>query len=90
MDTPAGRPLHWPSLLTALAIMVVGTVYPPLLTTPDGHADHRLAGLVFWAMAAGFVHGVGFAPRFWLWRWLLSGWSCGVALALAISLKWLH
>ena len=42
------------------------------------------------AMAAGFVRGVGFVPRFWLWRSLFSAWACAAALLLAAWLKWLH
>jgi predicted membrane protein len=36
-------------------------------------------------MAAGFVRGVGFIPRFWLWRWLFSGWAAFAALAGALA-----
>ena len=35
--------MHLPSLAVALAIMVVGTLYPPLMADAGGHADHRLA-----------------------------------------------
>lgn len=87
---PDGQPLHWPSLIVALAIMLAGTAYPPLLTSQEGDVDHRLASLVFMAMAAGFVRGVGFVPRWWLWRVLFSGWSCAMALMAAVWLKWLH
>ena len=46
-----------------------------------------MATLLCWAMAAGIVHGVGYVPRFWLWRWLLSGWACLLALVGAVVLK---
>ena len=23
-------------------------------------------------ISGGFIHGVGFVPRFWLWKWLFS------------------
>ena len=42
------------------------------------------------AMSAGFVRGVGFIPRWWLWRWLFSGWTCALWLVLAAVAKWLH
>lgn len=76
--------LHLPSLAAALAVMVAGTLYPPLMARPDGAADHTLAMLLFWAMSAGFVHGVGFVPRRAAWRWLFSGWAVLAALALAL------
>jgi predicted membrane protein len=82
--------MQWPSLLLALAIMIVGTVYPPVMADAAGKADHRLATLLFLAMSAGFIRGVGFVPRHMLWRWLFSGWTCGLALLLAILVKLSH
>jgi predicted membrane protein len=52
-----------------------------------GHADHRLAIALFWAMSAGFVHGIGFVPRHGLWRGMFSGRACSAALAIAAILK---
>ncbi|MGQ9723828.1 MAG: cyd operon YbgE family protein [Tepidimonas sp.] len=78
--------LHWPSLLVGLAIMIGGSIYPLIFArTQEGnaHADHVLALLLFWAMSAGIVRGVGFIPRARLWRWLFSGAACALALALA-------
>jgi len=80
--------LHLPSLMVALAIMLVGSVYPLLFAGADGRADHGLAMALFWAMSAGLVRGVGFVPRRWLWRWLFSGWSVALALLLAGALRW--
>jgi len=78
---------HLPSLAVALLIMVVGTLYPPLMADATGQADHPLALALFWAMSAGFVRGVGFVPRLWIWRLIFSGWSCAAALLLAAMLK---
>ena len=57
--TPAR--VHLPSLLVALLIMVVGSVYPLLFADAQGRADHGLAMALFWAMSAGLVRGVGSA-----------------------------
>ncbi|MBK1687558.1 Cyd operon protein YbgE [Rubrivivax gelatinosus] len=87
---PAGaaRPrLHGPCLLVGLVLMFGGSVYPPLLADAAGRADHGLAMALLWAMSAGLVRGVGFVPRFVLWRWLFSGWAVLVALALAATLR---
>jgi predicted membrane protein len=86
--TPAR--VHVPSLAAALLVMVAGTLYPPLMADAAGHADHRLAMALFWAMSAGFVRGVGFVPRFVPWRLLLSGWAVLAALGLAVALKLTH
>lgn len=87
-DCPSTSRVHLPSLLAALAIMLVGSVYPLLLADAQGKADRALALALFWAMSAGLVRGVGFVPRWALWRWLFSGWACTFALLLAAWLRW--
>lgn len=79
--------MHWSSLLIAVGIMVIGTAYPYAVTNASGKADHGIATALFWAMAAGFVHGVGFVPRHWLWRVLFSPWAMLCCLALYVWLK---
>ncbi len=90
---PASAPgtaarVHLLSLTVALAIMLVGSIYPLLFADAQGRADHSLTMALFWAMSAGLVRGVGFVPRWWLWRCLFSGWACAAALALACGLRW--
>lgn len=80
---PIAGGMHWPCLLTGIAIMLGITVYPPLLTDSNGKADHGLATLLLLAMSAGFVRGVGFIPHAAIPRWLFSGWSCLALLTLA-------
>lgn len=87
---PARPGLHGPSLLLGVALMLAGSVYPPLMTDAQGRADHGLAMLLLWAMCAGLVRGVGFVPRFWLWRGLFSGWSSLLALLAFAWLKLLR
>jgi predicted membrane protein len=79
--------IHLPSLFVALAIMLVGSVYPLLFADASGKADHGLAMALFWSMSGGLVRGVGFVPRFALWRWLFSGWACLAGLLLALWLR---
>ena len=55
-----------------------------------GKADRNLAMALFWAMNAGFIRGVGFVPRYWLWRGLFSGWSCALGLLVAAAFKLMH
>jgi predicted membrane protein len=87
---PTASRVQWPSLAVGLLIMVVGTLYPPLMADAAGKADHTLAMALFWAMSAGFVRGVGFVPRRWMWRILFSGWSCAAAGVIALLLKLQH
>lgn len=84
----ASTRVHWPCLLLALAIMLGGTLYPLLFARGDGRADHGFALALFWTMSAGFVRGVGFAPRARIWRLLFSGGSCLAGLLLAAGLRW--
>ena len=81
-------PMHWPSLVVGLSIMLAGTVYPLFFARTNGSADHGLAFALFWAMSAGLVRGVGFIPRARVWKFFFSGWSCIAALLLAAWLHW--
>lgn len=85
MNPPPPR-MHLPSLALGLAVMLAGTLYPPLMSDSQGRADHTLVLLVMWAMSAGFVRGVGFRPQALWWRWLFSGWA--VLLAVLAALAW--
>jgi predicted membrane protein len=71
-------------LIMGVAIMLTICVRPQLLADATGKADHLAATLLFWAMTAGFVRGVGFIPRYLAARWLLSGMACGLGLLLAL------
>jgi predicted membrane protein len=79
--------IHGLSLAIALVIMIAGTLYPPLMTDAAGHADHLLAGLLFWAMSAGFVRGVGFVPHHVVARWPLSATACLLATGGFVALR---
>lgn len=67
----------------ALILLVLMTILPSVATDAHGKADHLAALLIFWAMSAGFVRGVGFIPLHWLPRLLLSGYACTISFALA-------
>ena len=71
-------------LILAIGIMVGITIRPQLLASETGRADQFAAMLLFWAMAAGFVRGVGFVPRNVVWRWLFSGIASLIGLGLAL------
>jgi predicted membrane protein len=79
--------IHLPSLCIALAIMLVGSIYPLIFTRANGTVNHGFAIAIFWTMSAGFVRGVGFVPVARIWRLLFSGWSCLAGITLA---AWLH
>jgi len=72
------------SLGVGIALLLLMTARPDLATGAGGHVDYPLTLLIFWAMNAGFVRGVGFIPRHWLPRILLSGAACTLALTLVL------
>lgn len=73
-------------LTIAIAITLVLTIYPLVLSKADGKADHLAATMLFWAMSAGFVRGVGFVPKNRILRVLLSSAACILTLALSVAL----
>lgn len=81
---PAAGGISPLSLGVGIALLLLMTARPDLATGADGHVDYPLTLLIFWAMNAGFVRGVGFIPRHWLPRILLSGAACTLALALVL------
>jgi len=82
-DTPTAHIAWWP-LLAAIAITLAITIDPRLITDDDGIPDRVGLMLLCWAMCAGFVRGVGFIPRLYAVRWLLSGSACAIAVLLAL------
>ena len=83
----AAPKVQWPTLVLAIAIMLVATAYPPLMVDAHGKADHNVALALFWSMSAGFVRGVGYVPRHRVARWLLGAPAAWATFALALLLK---
>ena len=73
-------------LIIAIALTLLLTIYPPILTTPAGKADHAAATLALWSMSAGFIRGVGFVPRNRVLRALFSTGACLVCLAASAAM----
>ncbi|MEO1767078.1 cyd operon YbgE family protein [Thiobacter aerophilum] len=74
------------SLLGAFTLMLLVTLAPRALTTPEGGAvSHGLLMLVMWGLSAGFVHGVGFVPRHPVVRLLLGPIPAWLGMGLGFS-----
>ncbi len=86
-ETPAQIALL--PLLLAIAICVVISILPQLLVQ-HGIANHGAASLLFWAMSAGFIRGVGFIPRQRILRALFSTYACLFGIIAAAALMLLH
>jgi predicted membrane protein len=51
------------SLLIAISISIGLLAWPHFVVNADGRVNYPGLLILMWAMAAGFVHGVGFIPR---------------------------
>lgn len=60
------------SFLMALPLAGVLLFHPALMLDAQGHYNHSLLMLVMIGISGGFIHGVGFIPQLWLWKWLFS------------------
>ena len=85
-ETATERGVSLLPLIIAIALTLLLTIYPLILTTAAGKADHAAATLALWSMSAGFIRGVGFMPRNRVLRVLFSTTACLVCLALAATL----
>lgn len=80
---PNPLPARLLSLALAVTLAVLILIYPRAVAASLDDVRHGLLSLLMWGIAAGFVHGVGFVPRLWLWRlvfhpvlgWLLMGFG---------------
>lgn len=84
----ATNQIAWLPLLCAIAIMVILSIYPNVLVNQHGGVDKISTYLLFWAMASGFIRGVGFIPQSRFLAVLFSGTACFITLfASLIHLK---
>jgi len=76
-------------LLLAIAICIGISILPQLLVQ-HGIANHGAASLLFWAMSAGFIRGVGFIPQQRVLRAVFSTYACLFGIIAAAALMLLH
>lgn len=76
--------MAWLPLCVALLVLVALTTHPGITADAAGQADSAAIWLMCWAMAAGFARGLGFVPRHWPSRWLVSAHASLIALLLAL------
>lgn len=66
------------SFLLALPLAAVLLIHPNMMLDMNGEYNHRTMMYIMIGISGGFIHGVGFIPHFWLWKWLFSplvAWS---------------
>ena len=75
MTAEKNQPQRWVmiiSFLMALPLAAVLLVHPSMMLDANGHYSHRAMMLIMIGISGGFIYGVGFLPRFWLWKYLFS------------------
>lgn len=60
------------SFLMALPLAAVLLIHPSMMLDVEGNYSHRMMMLIMIGISGGFIHGVGFIPTLWLWKWLFS------------------
>ncbi|NNH34733.1 cytochrome bd biosynthesis protein [Acinetobacter sp. NIPH 2377] len=60
------------SFLLALPLAGVLLIHPAMMLDANGEYSHRTMMYIMIGISGGFIHGVGFIPKFWLWKWLFS------------------
>lgn len=77
------------SFLLAVFISIIVLFMPQVIAVDTASLDHGEASLLMWGICSGFIHGVGFIPRWWPWKLLflpLIAWPIlGYALFLSLS-----
>lgn len=87
MDSPEshkGAAIAWIPLLCAIGIMLLLSIYPNILVKQDGSVNKVASYLLFWAMASGFIRGVGFITRSSVFAMIFSGTACFITLTLSL------
>lgn len=60
------------SCLLAFPLAAVLLLHPAAMLDADGNYSHSAMMYIMIGISGGFIHCVGFVPRFWLWKWLFS------------------
>lgn len=75
MTVENSQPNHFAmviSFLMALPLAAVLLIHPSMMLDANGHYSHRAMMFIMIGISGGFIHGVGFIPKFWLWKYLFS------------------
>lgn len=73
------------SLLAASVCAVLILFFPNVVMVPGEHG-HSILMLLMWGISAGFIHGVGFQPRYWVWRIIFSAFIAWPLMAILLCI----
>ncbi|QIO09109.1 cyd operon YbgE family protein [Acinetobacter lanii] len=60
------------SFLMALPLAAVLLIHPSMMLDANGEYSHRAMMFIMIGISGGFIHGVGFVAKFWLWKYLFN------------------
>ena len=60
------------SFLMALPLAAVLLIHPGMMLDANGQYSHSAMMFIMIGISGGFIHGVGFLPRFVVWKWMFS------------------
>lgn len=60
------------SCLLAFPLAAVLLVHPAAMLDANGEYSHRAMMFIMIGISGGFIHGVGFIPQYWFWKWLFN------------------
>ena len=92
MTAEKSQPQRWVmiiSFLMALPLAAVLLIHPSMMLDANGHYSHRAMMLIMIGISGGFIYGVGFLPRFWLWKYLFSPYVAWPLMILGYYI-WLY
>jgi len=78
------------SFLLAAVISVVVLFMPQVIAVDTASLDHGVASVVMWGVCSGYIHGVGFVPRWWPWKLLFLPLIAWPILAYSLFLTLNH
>lgn len=75
------------SMILALTLSGLLLINPNHIADSTAQLDHGYLTLLMFALSGAFVHGIGFKPRFWLWKLLFSPYfSWTVLVSFVVSM----
>lgn len=60
------------SFLMAIPLAGILLIHPSMILDDQGGYSHRALMFIMIGISGGFIHGVGFVPKFWLWKYVFS------------------
>lgn len=74
------------SIVLALLLSALLLINPNHIAHSSAQLDHGYLTLLMLALSGAFIHGIGFYPRFWLWKIVFSPYLSWTVLLTFVAL----